>query len=420
MNIKAGIIPSSYFEESYPEFLQKRMDQFFIERWGKLWGGKHILRGKIAGNSAVEMLSNDYLSISGHPDILEAQMECMKNGEQSVVMSGAFLRGDNPQKRFERKMADFCGYESAILCQSGYAANVGLIQSIACDGVPVYMDINAHASLWEGVHSAGAQARPFRHNDLHHLERQLKAYGRGLVCVDSVYSTMGSVCRLPEVVEMAKRYGCLVLVDESHSLGTHGPSGAGMVRGMGLEKRVDFITASLAKAFCGRAGLILCSRKFADYFWVTSLPAIFSSCLLPHEIASLDKTLDVIALDDWRREALHANADYLRGGLAEMGYNTTDSQSQIISLESGPEDCTLKLREELEERDVFGSVFCAPATAKNRSMIRFSVNAALTREQLDHVLRVCCEIRELVGMQSWASTRRLLRKPAKRQGSKEV
>ena len=307
-------------------------------------------------------------------------------------------------------MADFCGYESAILCQSGYAANVGLIQSIACAGVPVYMDMNAHASLWEGVHSARAELRPFRHNDPRHLERQMKKHGRGLVCVDSVYSTIGSLAPLEEMVALARHYGCLVLVDESHSLGTHGPAGAGLVRGLGLQNQVDFVTASLAKAFCGRAGLVFCSRKFAEYFWSASFPAIFSSCLLPHEIAALNATLDVIVNEGWRRDALRANADYLRSSLSDLGYNVTDSQSQIISLEAGPEDRTLHLRETLEEHDVYGSVFCAPATARNRALVRFSVNAGMTREQLDHVLRVCAEIRDEVGMAEWGSTRRLQRK----------
>lgn len=119
--------------------------------------------------------------------------------------------------------------------------------------------------------------------------------------------------------------------------------------------------------------------------------------------------MDIIIRDDWRRDALHANADYLRKGLSELGYNVTASGSQIISLEAGPEGSTLKLREALEDRDVFGSVFCAPATAKTRSMIRFSVNAGLSRQALDRVLGVCREIRDEVGMASWPSTLRLER-----------
>ncbi|WP_111655719.1 alpha-hydroxyketone-type quorum-sensing autoinducer synthase [Isoalcanivorax indicus] len=409
MNIKVGLVQDDVNRKKYPEYLSGRIDAFYSERWGALWGGKHLLRGLIPGDSAIQMISNDYLDVANHPEVIAAQIDCLKNGPQSLMMSGSLLRGDTPQRRFEKRMADYCGYQSAILCQSGYAANVGLIQSVVQEGTPVYMDMNAHASLWEGVRSGGAEVKPFRHNDMQHLERQMARYGQGLVCVDSIYSTMGSVCDLMAVITLAEKYQCMILVDESHSLGTHGPAGAGLVSEMGLQDRVHFVTASLAKAFCGRAGLILCPKQFADYFWMTSLPAIFSSCLLPSEIAGLEATMDIIIRDDWRREALHANADYLRHGLAELGYNVTASGSQIISLEAGPEDATLRLREALEERDVFGSVFCAPATAKSRSMIRFSVNAGLSKAALDRVLGVCRDIRDEVGMASWPSTLRLQR-----------
>ncbi|MBA3980246.1 MAG: hypothetical protein C0462_06535 [Alcanivorax sp.] len=409
MNIKVGLVQDGAEKKQYPDYLSGRIEAFYGERWGALWGGKHLLRGLIPGEKSIQMISNDYLDVAGHPEVIAAQIECLQNGPQSLMMSGSLLRGDTPQRRFEKRMADYCGYQSAILCQSGYAANVGLIQSIVQEGAPVYMDMNAHASLWEGVRSGGAEVRPFRHNDMQHLERQMARYGQGLVCVDSIYSTMGSVCDLETVVALAEKYHCMILVDESHSLGTHGPAGAGLVRDLGLQHRVHFVTASLAKAFCGRAGLILCQKQFAEYFWMTSLPAIFSSCLLPNEIAALETTMDIIIRDDWRRDALHANADYLRRGLSELGYNVTASGSQIISLEAGPEDATLKLREALEDRDVFGSVFCAPATAKTRSMIRFSVNAGLSRQALDRVLGVCREIRDKVGMASWPSTLRLER-----------
>ena len=294
----------------------------------------------------------------------------------------------------------------AILSQSGYAANVGLLQAISGQGTPVYIDMHAHASLWEGIQSAGADARPWRHNDIAHLRRQIESHGPGVVCVDSVYSTNGSVCRLAETIKLAKSYSCIVVVDESHSLGTHGPDGAGLVVEQGLIESVDFITASLAKAFAGRAGLIMCPQGFSDYFWFTARPAIFSSCLLPHEIAALDKTLSVVIRDSWRRHALHKNADVVRRGLADLGYNVDASESQIIALEAGLEYDTLRLREALESKDIFGSVFCAPATPKKRSLVRFSINAAMTIDDISKLIKGCEEIKDQVGMHQWSSTRR--------------
>jgi CAI-1 autoinducer synthase len=386
--------------------LAERMHAFRQQRWGVEWQGRHIMRGRNPDAASVRLISNDYLSIANHPDIIEAQVNALRQSDDSVLMSGVFLHGDTPQQRLENRFAQWTGMDEAILSQSGYAANVGLLQAISGPGVPVYIDMHAHASLWEGIQSAGAEAHAWRHNDLAHLRRQLLTHGPGIVCVDSVYSTNGSVCPLRDVVTLARSMGNIVIVDESHSLGTHGPAGAGLVVANGLLDSVDFITASLAKAFAGRAGLILCSAGFSDYFWFTARPAIFSSSLLPHEIAGLDKTLDIIRADDWRRRALHVNADILRQGLTDLGYNVSASQSQIIALEAGLEYDTLRLREALEDQNIFGSVFCAPATPKKRSLVRFSVNAALTLQDIDKVLRGCAEIRDRVGMGHWPSTRR--------------
>lgn len=398
--------PDSGASSFIQQQLGERMNAFRIDRWQTEWKGRHIMRGRAPGQSSVRLISNDYLAIANHPEIVRAQINALSADGDSVLMSGVFLHGDTPQHSLESRFAKWTGMSEAILSQSGYAANVGLLQSIAGPGVPVYIDMHAHASLWEGIQSAGAEAHAWRHNDVAHLRRQLSAHGAGVVCVDSVYSTNGSVCRLREIITLAKSMGCMVIVDESHSLGTHGPQGAGLVAQLGLTGQVDFITASLAKAFAGRAGLVLCPEGFSDYFWFTARPAIFSSCLLPHELAALDKTLDIIIRDDWRRAAVHKNADMVRHGLADMGYNVDASQSQIIALEAGLEYDTLRLREALEEQDIFGSVFCAPATPKKRSLVRMSINAALTVEDIERLLHGCEVIRDQVGMWAWASTRR--------------
>ena len=152
----------------------------------------------------------------------------------------------------------------------------------------------------------------FHHNDMEHLERQILKHGPGVILVDSVYSINGSVCPLEDLVAVGTRHGCVMVVDESHSFGTHGQQGEGMVAALGLCDKVHFRTASLAKAFAGRAGFITCSERFNEYFKFESNPAIFSSTLLPHEIAGLDATLEVIKEEQWRRKALHANAAWSR------------------------------------------------------------------------------------------------------------
>jgi CAI-1 autoinducer synthase len=296
-------------------------------------------------------------------------------------------------------------FESAILCQSGWAANIGLLQLITDPAVPVYVDFFAHMSLWEGVRISGATPYAFRHNDPGHLERLIRENGRGVVLIDSLYSTLGDIAPLQEIVDITRRHGCVSVIDESHSFGTYGRQGAGLVDECGLTSQVDFITVSLAKTFAGRAGLILSSARFAKYYPFLAYPAIFSSTLLPHEIAGLDAAFEVIRDGNGLRKRLHENAEYFRKGLAALGYNLT-SQSQVVSIESGLESDTELFRDALEERNVFGSVFLTPATPKTRSLMRFSIHSGLSRNELDYVLKVCGEVRDEVGMWNWKSTRR--------------
>jgi len=398
--------PAVFPNAPEPDFLARRVNGYYRERVQNTWDGGHIMRGRTPGKEALHLSSNDYLAISRHPKILRAAAESMLEEGNGLLMSGIFLHGDNPLLALEGRLGRFMGSESGVLCQSGFAANTGLIQSIADENTVVYVDMLAHMSLWEGIRSAGARSVAFHHNDPEHLERQLLKHGPGVILVDSVYSTNGSVCPLEEVVALGARHGCVLVVDESHSLGTHGAQGEGLVASLGLADRVHFRTASLAKAFAGRAGFIACSERFSEYFKFESNPAIFSSTLLPHEVAGLNATLDVIGEEGWRRHRLHANADYLRSRLDELGYNLNGSQAQIVALEAGTERQTIVLRDALEARGIFGSVFCAPATPKNRALIRLSVHSALTEADLARIVEACRDIREEVDMANWASTRR--------------
>jgi CAI-1 autoinducer synthase len=370
------------------------------------WGGRHILHGRNPGPEALHLSSNDYLALARHPRILEAMADTLARDGNGMLMSGIFLHGDSPQFDFESNLARFMQAQAGVLCQSGYCANTGLIQSIADDQTPVYADMLAHMSLWEGIRAAGAPGVMFHHNDPDHLLKQILRNGPGVILIDTVYSTNGSICPLRDIADIAEERGCVLVADESHSLGTHGPNGEGLVVELGLTERVHFRTASLAKAFAARAGFIACNSRFTEYFKFEALPAIFSSTLLPHEVAGLAATLEVIRTEGWRRDKLRFNSAYLREGLDELGYNLNGSRSQIISLESGTEQQTIVLRDALEERGVFGSVFCAPATPKNRAMVRLSLNSALKQEELDRLLLVCDQVRSKTGFDQWPSTRR--------------
>lgn len=386
--------------------LAARIQREFTTRWDTLWSGRSLLHGRDAGPGAVRLNGNDYLSLTGHPDIVRAQTEAIKTDAEFVIQSSVFLLDEHPARQLELNLAALLGKADGLICQSGYSANLGLLQSIADEHTVIYMDSLAHTSLWEGARRAGATAHPFRHNDPQHLDRMIERHGPGIVVVDSVYSTTGAVCPLEAMVQISERRGCMIVVDESHSLGTHGPQGAGLCVALGLSERVHFITASLAKAFAGRAGFLTVPAAMRNYVLSTSYPNMFSSCLLPHEVAALDATLEVIRRSDAERQRLHAITRRLRADLTELGYPIHQGTEQIIALESGTEPATMVLRDLLEERDVFGAVFCAPATSRNRTMVRLTLSAALTDAELDHVTGAAREIAPLVKPWDWPLARR--------------
>ncbi|MCB1876480.1 MAG: quorum-sensing autoinducer CAI-1 synthase [Chromatiales bacterium] len=372
--------------------IQSRVNEFFDTRIAVTWGGMHLIDRDPPKPGAVNLSTNDYLNLSHHPRIAAAIRNQLASEHHSTLMSSLFLAKGGIQRTFEQEFAQLLGCESSVLCQSGWAANVGLIQSIADETTNVYIDFLAHMSLWEGIRSARATPKPFRHNSPDHLRRLLKQNGPGIIVVDSVYSTDGTICPLQEIVDLAGEYGCALVVDESHSIGTHGPKGSGLVCELGLEDRVDFRTFSLAKAFAGRGGLITCTERFREYFLMESLPSIFSSALLPHEVAGFLETLKVIQQADKPRRQLQCNAQRLRDGLNELGFDTLGTETQIVCLMGGPEVNTLLMRQQLVKYDIHGAPFGPPATPANRSLMRFTVRSDVSDSDIDRVIAACATL----------------------------
>lgn len=386
------------------DYLAGRLAAWDERRAG--WGGPLFGGRAQPGPGDLVLMSNDYLMLAGHPAVRDAQVEALLTHGNGLLMSGVLVGDSDPVRVLEQRLAAFLDAPAALVCQSGWAANVGLIQSIAPPGGPVYVDAAAHASLWAGIQAASALTVPFAHNDCAHLERQIARHGRGLIAFDTLYSVTGDLCPLADLADLADRTGCALVADESHTLGVIGPRGAGLVPELGLEGRVAYRTASLAKAFAGRAGLIACSRRVAEYLPFHLLGAIFSSTLLPHDIAGLGAALDLILDADDRRERLRRAAAGLRAGLTELGYNITPSQSQIIPLRPGGEDMLCRVQTALDARGVFGAPFAFPAVGSRSTALRLSVHCELTDADLDRILDACAAIRDEVRLPEWTSTRK--------------
>jgi CAI-1 autoinducer synthase len=385
-----------------PEFLLRKVRRH-TERVSSNWQANFITRPSVAapGPDAVWLQSNDYLSLGHEPGITAAWRDELGQDGLSVMMSAVFEREDNLAGVFEAKVADHMRAESAILCQSGFAANCGLIEVLSRLGAPVYIDFLAHRSMWFGAMGGGARPLPFVHNSIADLQKRVRRHGPGVILIDSVYSATGAVAPLADFANFALINDCVLVVDESHSLGTHGRWGEGMVAGDGLENLVHYRTASLAKAFCGPGGLIVGDRDLLEMLRFEGAPQVFSSAILPCNAAGFLEALEIIRRSGARRRRLRANAKRMRIGLRASGLRLGNSDSQIMSLYPGPEKTTVEVKTFLEQRGVFGSVFAWPATPRNKSLIRFSVRQDHSRPQLERVIDICSELSSKFNVAAW-------------------
>ncbi|WP_412074637.1 alpha-hydroxyketone-type quorum-sensing autoinducer synthase [Streptomyces xanthophaeus] len=391
------MIDASAVGRLLPAFVQDRVEAFHAGGNRGRRGERHVLRGRrLPGPGSTVVDSNDYLRLSGDKRVVDAVTESFHAMRGARLASGALLYGEHPQTVLERELARYLGSGAGVFCQSGFDANVGLLQTLAGPEAPVYVDMLAHMSLWAGAQAAGAQVRPFLHNDVAHLLRRIEEYGPGVIAVDSMYSVCGSLAPLAALCDVAEQTGCVLVVDEAHSLGTHGPDGAGMVAEAGLTDRVHFRTMSLSKAFAKRAGYITCSDEdFVEYFKMTSYPAVFGSTLVASDLVQIAATLDVIRSDEWRRTRLHEVAATLRQALTGLGYDLRGSGAHIMSLPTGPDETAIQVHDIMEDHDVFGSVFSPPATPHNRTALRFSLHCELTDQDIERIIHAAEAVRPL-------------------------
>ncbi len=342
--------------------------------------------------SSIILNDNDYLRLANHPEVISQQIAQLNANHQEIVMSAVFLKDNCPQHLLEKKLSGFLNMEGVILTQCGYMANVGVLEATCIKGTPVYIDQFAHASFYDGIKAAQAKAIHFKHNDTHDLESKLIEHGPGVIIVDSIYSSVGSIAPLKEICCIKQKYSSVLVVDESHSLGLYGKEGRGILEELELINQVDFITASLSKGFATRAGII--AGRHTNFIREVSFPAIFSSAVPNYDLARINAMLGVIIAANDRRQKLMHNANFLRNHLLDHGFNIvkTNMPSPIICFVCGSEAITKKFRDRLEERNIFGAVFCSPATRLNESMLRFTVHSNLTQSELAYFIEAVQQV----------------------------
>ncbi len=342
----------------------------------------------IDGKEVVMLGSNNYLGLTTDPRVRQAMIEAVERYGTSVTGS-RFLNGTlELHLELDRRLASYVGKEAAIVFPTGYQANVGTISAMVGKGDFVIVDKDDHASIVDGCLMSRGEMRRFRHNDASSLEAVLSKLPEDagkLVVVDGVYSMGGDIAPLPELVEICKRYGARIMVDDAHGLGVTG-GGRGTAAHFGLTDEVDLIMGTFSKSFASIGGFIAGDAAAIHYIQHRARSLIFSAALPAPNAATVLKALEIMETESQHVENLWDNAEYMRKGLKEMGYNTGQSNTPIIPVILGDDFRVALAWHALIEEGVYTNPVVPPGTPPNGSLLRTSYTATHRKEHLDRAL----------------------------------
>ncbi len=340
------------------------------------------------GRRLVNLSSNNYLGLAGHPAIAEAMARASERGAGATA-SRLVVGTDREVLELEERIAAFDGAEAALLFGSGYLANVGVLSALVGRGDAVFSDRLNHASIIDGIRLSRAAVHRYEHGDAEHLEALLSAAdpsGRRLIVTESVFSMDGDVAPLEAIADLAGRHGAALVVDEAHAGGVFGPEGQGYVHELGLAERVDLTIGTFGKAFGVYGAYASGRRLWIDYLVNTCRTFIFTTGLPPAVIGGIGAALDLVRdAGDLRRELL-SKAGRFRGRLDELGFDTCGSTTQIVPAVVGENDAAVAFAHALQERGVLGVAIRPPTVPEGTARVRFSLTAAHTDEHVEHAL----------------------------------
>ncbi len=334
--------------------------------------------------------SNNYLGLTTHPKVRQAAIDAIKRYGTSCTGS-RFLNGNMTIiEELEEKLADWVGKEAALVFSTGMQVNLGTISSIVGKRDIVILDKEDHASIVDGAFLSGGKIERFRHNDISHLERVLQSLPEEpgkLLIVDGLFSMEGDIAKLPEIVPLCKKYNVRLMVDDAHAMGVLG-GGRGTAAHFGMTEDVDLIMSTFSKSFASIGGFISGDYDVIDYVKHHARSLIFSASIPPANTATVLAVLEIMHDEPELVDRLTKNAEFMRAGFSQLGFDTGHSESPIIPIIIGDDALTFKVWRELFDNGVFVNPVISPATAPGRQLLRTSYMATHTEPQMVKVLEV--------------------------------
>ena len=343
----------------------------------------------ISGKKDMLYGSNAYLGLTNHPKVKEAAIEAIKKYGTGCAGS-RFLNGTlDLHLQLEKRLAEFVGKEDAIVYSTGFQVNLGVVSCITGREDYILWDELDHASIIEGHRLSFSTKLKFKHNDMDSLEKQLQKCEPDkvkLIVIDGVFSMEGDVAKLPEIVALAKKYNASVMVDEAHGIGVFGDHGRGTCNHFGVTNDVDLIMGTFSKSFASIGGFIASDEPVINYLRHHSRSYIFSASNTPAATAAANAALDIMLSEPERIQHLWDLTHYALDGFRNMGCEIGHTSTPIIPLFIRDNDLTFLIVKELFEAGIFVNPVVAPAVASEDTLIRFSLMATHTKEQLDYAL----------------------------------
>ncbi len=343
----------------------------------------------INGKRTIMIGSNNYLGLTSDERVKQKAVEAVK-----VYGSGCsgsrFLNGTlDLHIQLEKNLARFLHKDDAIAFSTGFQANLGLLSGIAGRNDYIISDRANHASIVDGCRLSFARMIKYNHNDMEDLERALKAAPEKngkLIVSDGVFSMEGDICKLPEMVKLAEKYGARIMIDDAHGIGVMGKNGRGTAEYYGLEDKVDIIVGTFSKSLASLGGFVVGSHDVIHYIRHVSRPFIFSASISPSNAASALEALRILEDEPERVKKLWENGNYMRKGFKALGLEIGNSETPIIPVMTYGDYETFLIAKQLLDEGVYVNPVISPAVKKGEALLRTSYTATHTIEQLDYAL----------------------------------
>ena len=377
-------------EENCDDFFNIVMDEIISATEAVVNGRPMILAG-----------SNNYLGLTFDSDCINAA--CKATQKEGTGTTGSRMANGtfSGHLALEQELAEFFGRRSAIVFSTGYIANLAMLSTVVGPEEIILLDADCHASIYDGCRLGGADVIRFRHNDLSDLEKRLRRLEKRntnvLIVVEGLYSMLGDRAPLAEIAAVKNKYGAYLLVDEAHSLGVLGQNGRGLAEEADVEDSVDFIVGTFSKSLGAIGGFCVSNHTELNLVRYASRPYVFTASSSPSVIASTRTALKIMQARSELRQRLWNNANLLYQRLKDLDYDVSPEVSPIIAVRQENMEEAFTIWNGLLDRGVYVNLVLPPATPDGRALLRCSVSAGHTQEQMEHICDAYASVKESIG-----------------------